>query len=203
MPGTSSFLVLVHNTGNTEDSYTATIAGVSGPVLASLQGLDGSATQTIPLFRLPGLSSGAILLNATVTAGNDPGSITVRVQSTTNAAMTALVTASASAQMPVNPNSNTNVAATTIALASSPNPAKASQIITLTATVAATSGNVAPTGTVTFFIDGTAQSAVGLIVTNGQAQATFSTSTLTPGVRTRSRPLTMEAICSPPASRIE
>ena len=280
VPGTTSFLLMVDNTGNTEDSYSATITGVSGPVLASLQGLDGSATQTIPLFRLPGLSSGAILLNATVTAGSKPGLITVRVQSTTNAAMTTEVTASVSAQMiattttlqvspasatsgqpvtftatvepaagsavptgtitflvdgaaeppvslqsmggvasanlvlaslgvgshqvsaiysgdatfststsassdlTVNPNSNTNLAATTTALRESPNPAAASQIITFTATAAAASGNVAPTGTVTFFIDGTAQSPVGLIVTNGQAQATLSTSTLAAGTHT-------------------
>src|SRR5262249_9154505 len=62
VPGTSSFVLLVHNTGNTEDSYTATITGSAGPITASLTGLDGSPAQTIPVFRLPGLSTGAILL---------------------------------------------------------------------------------------------------------------------------------------------
>ena len=36
VPGTSSFLLLVNNTGNTEDAYTATIMGTSGPVTANL-----------------------------------------------------------------------------------------------------------------------------------------------------------------------
>src|SRR5581483_5614469 len=62
IPGTSSFLLLVDNTGNTEDTYTATILGTDGPVTAQLVGLDGRPTQAVPLFRLPGLASGALLL---------------------------------------------------------------------------------------------------------------------------------------------
>jgi hypothetical protein len=76
VPGTS-FLVLVHNTGNTEDSYTATITGTTGPVTATLTGLDGMPTQTVPLFRLPGLSTGALVLNTGLAAA---GTGTVRVQ---------------------------------------------------------------------------------------------------------------------------
>src|SRR3954454_20706942 len=38
-PGMATFLLMVHNTGNTEDSYTAAIIGVNGPVTASLVGL--------------------------------------------------------------------------------------------------------------------------------------------------------------------
>jgi hypothetical protein len=88
----ASFLVLVGNTGNTEDEYTATITGVSGPVTASLNGLDGQPTQTIPVFRLPGLSTGALLLNVTLT-GFAEGAVTIRVQSRTNPAVTTTVTA--------------------------------------------------------------------------------------------------------------
>ena len=61
-PGTATFLLMVQNTGNTEDSYSATIIGANGPVTATLIGLDGSPTQSIPTFRLPGLSTGAIEL---------------------------------------------------------------------------------------------------------------------------------------------
>ena len=47
-PGPASFLLTVQNTGNTEDAYTATIIGTSGPFTASLVGLDGSPTQIDP-----------------------------------------------------------------------------------------------------------------------------------------------------------
>jgi uncharacterized repeat protein (TIGR01451 family) len=96
VPGTSSFLLLVHNTGNTEDSYTATITGTNGPVRASLDGLNGQPTQTIPLFRLPGLSTGAILLNADL-AHTGQGTVTVRVQSQSDPSMVAAPTATVSA----------------------------------------------------------------------------------------------------------
>lgn len=57
-PGMATFLLMVQNTGNTEDSYSATIVGENGPVTATLVGLDGSPTQAIPTFILPGLSTG-------------------------------------------------------------------------------------------------------------------------------------------------
>jgi hypothetical protein len=57
-PGMATFLLMVDNTGNTEDSFSATIMGANGPVTATLVGLDGSPTQSIPIFRLPGLSTG-------------------------------------------------------------------------------------------------------------------------------------------------
>ena len=78
VPGTASFLLRVENTGNTEDAYTAVIMGSDGPVTASLDGLDGQPTQTIPLFRLPGLATGAILLHADLEALGR-GTVTVRV----------------------------------------------------------------------------------------------------------------------------
>ena len=57
-PGPATLLLDVSNTGNTEGTYSATILGTSGPVMASLVGLDGNPTGSIPLFRLPGLSTG-------------------------------------------------------------------------------------------------------------------------------------------------
>jgi uncharacterized membrane protein len=83
VPGATSFLMQVNNTGNTEDSYSATIIGTSGPVTASLVGLDGQPTQSVPLFILPGLSTGAILLQVNET-GTAQGTVTVLVQSLTN-----------------------------------------------------------------------------------------------------------------------
>ena len=80
--GKVTFLLMVHNTGNTEDSYSATIIGVNGPVTATLVGLDGSPTQSIPTFILPGLSTGAIELEADVSAVGQ-GAVTVQVKSLT------------------------------------------------------------------------------------------------------------------------
>ena len=82
-PGMATFLLNVNNTGNTEDAYTATITGSNGPVTATLMGLDGQPTQSIPVFRLPGLSSGAILLQASL-AALGTGTVTVQVKSLDN-----------------------------------------------------------------------------------------------------------------------
>ena len=173
IPGTTSFLLLVNNTGNTEDSYTASITGSSGPVAANLMGLDGNPTQSIPLFRLPGLSTGAILIQTDLSAFGT-GTVSVNVTSLSNSALTASETATVSAAL----------IATNTQLVVSPNPATVGQTVTLTAIVAPNSGNGTPTGTVTFSIDGKAQPAVDLIVTNGIARASFSTSTLTQGTHT-------------------
>ncbi|HEY2784103.1 MAG TPA: transglutaminase domain-containing protein [Fimbriiglobus sp.] len=83
IPGTADFLLLVNNTGNTEDAYSATITGTTGPVSASLAGLDGLVTQTIPIFRLPGLSGGAIVIHSTLLSAG-LGTVTVKIQSLNN-----------------------------------------------------------------------------------------------------------------------
>lgn len=92
-PGAASFLLLVRNTGNTEDAYQADIVGSSGPVTASLNGLDGQPAQSVPTFRLPGLSTAAIVFNAILTAPGQ-GEVSVRVGSLSDAAIadTALAT---------------------------------------------------------------------------------------------------------------
>ena len=66
--------------------------------------------------------------------------------------------------------------ATTTTLTAAPNPSIPGISVTFTATVAAASGT--PTGTITFSIDGVAQAPVKLTLFNGQAQASFSTSSL-------------------------
>jgi len=95
LPGTSNFLVVVNNIGNIEDAYTATITGTSGPVTAQLMGLDGSLTDTIPIFRLPGLATGELLL-VTNLKTRGVGTVTVQITSLTNAKITATVKATIS-----------------------------------------------------------------------------------------------------------
>ncbi|MDZ4848108.1 MAG: dockerin type I domain-containing protein [Pirellulaceae bacterium] len=92
-PGTASFLLRVDNLGNLEDQYTATILSKSGPVTASLVGLDGRAAQSIPLFRLPGLASGAILLS-TALGDFGQGEVTVQIRSLTDNTIVSEATAS-------------------------------------------------------------------------------------------------------------
>jgi hypothetical protein len=91
-PGTASFVLFVNNTGNTDDSYRISIIGKSGPITASLVGLDGSPTQTIPVFRLPGLSSGAIVVKAHL-ASLEQGTVTVQVTSLDHAGITSTAVA--------------------------------------------------------------------------------------------------------------
>lgn len=91
-PGSASFVLLVKNTGNREDSFMATITGGSGQANGSLTGLDGKLTRTVPLFRLPGLSTGALILPATLTDFGQ-GSVTVEVRSLSDSSLTAFATA--------------------------------------------------------------------------------------------------------------
>ena len=79
-PGAVSFILRVNNAGNTEDSYTATIMGTDGPITAQLMGLDGQPTQSISIFRLPGLSSGTIVLQTNL-ASIGQGKVTVEITS--------------------------------------------------------------------------------------------------------------------------
>jgi hypothetical protein len=67
--------------------------------------------------------------------------------------------------------------ATTTALTASPNPATVGQTVTLTATVAETSGSGVPTGSVTFY-DGTTSLGTGTL---SSGSATYSTSSLAVG----------------------
>jgi len=99
LPGTEDFLLFVENTGNTEDAYVASITGTTGSLGASLIGLDGLPAQSVPTFRLPGLSQGAILVRANANAGL--GSVTVQVQSLNNPSLTVNATATLNVAEPV------------------------------------------------------------------------------------------------------
>jgi len=101
-PGTATFDLLVDNTGNSQDSYTATIVGTSGPVTATLVGLDGSPTRSIPFFILPGLSGGQIELQTDLSAVGQ-GTVTVEVESLTNGAIVATAMATVGTSVTVAP----------------------------------------------------------------------------------------------------
>ncbi|RLJ16827.1 hypothetical protein DJ031_15245 [bacterium endosymbiont of Escarpia laminata] len=91
--GDGAFLVLVQNSGNSEDVYSAAITGTGGAIsAASLDGLDGQPTQSIPSFRLPGLATGAILLNVSLSSFGE-GTVDVTIHSQSNALISGTVTA--------------------------------------------------------------------------------------------------------------
>jgi hypothetical protein len=104
-PGAASFLLQVHNTGNAEDAYSAEITGTSSPVSAALLGPDGSSTQNVPLFRLPGLATGAILLNTTLMA-QGTGTVTVTVTSLNAPGTSVTATATLRTPQPPPPTDN-------------------------------------------------------------------------------------------------
>ena len=81
-PGAKNFLIKVKNTGNVEDAYSATISQVTGPVSASLEGLDGNPAQTIPVFRLPALADGSLNLGLSLNAAGT-GIVKVLIASNT------------------------------------------------------------------------------------------------------------------------
>ncbi|MEZ6088875.1 MAG: dockerin type I domain-containing protein [Pirellulaceae bacterium] len=91
-PGNAQFLLIVENIGNLEDEYTASIVSTSGPISASLNGPDGQPTQTIPLFILPGLSTGVIVLDTEMAAFGE-GKVTVQVRSLTDGSIVSQDTA--------------------------------------------------------------------------------------------------------------
>ncbi|MCA9156934.1 MAG: DUF11 domain-containing protein, partial [Planctomycetales bacterium] len=64
----------------------------TGPITANLVGLRGESTQSVPLFILPGLSRGAILLNAELLSAG-MGTITVMVKSLTDDSVSTEITA--------------------------------------------------------------------------------------------------------------
>jgi uncharacterized membrane protein len=168
--GSTTFTLLVNNTGNVQDSYTATIIGTSGPVAASLTGLDGTPTQTIPIFILPGLSTGALALPITLT-GAGSGTVTVQVTSLSNPALSTAVTATV-----VTAGSSTTGATTTTVTSDQPGGSSYGQTVTFTAVVAGSGGT--PAGSVRLQIDG---SDVGAPVDLVNGTASFSTSSLTAG----------------------
>ena len=84
------FPLIVQNIGSVQDTYTAAITNTTGNIQSNLVNLDGTFTQQIPRFILPGLATGQVYLNA---SGTPPGSVTVTITSLTNPSITATATA--------------------------------------------------------------------------------------------------------------
>jgi hypothetical protein len=161
--GPTSFSMLVNNLGNLDDSYTATITGTTGNIAASLIGLDGLPTQSIPLFDLPGLSTGQLQLETNLAAGKQ-GTVTVTISDANG-----LVSSSTATVNIASPTTTTTVTS------DHPSGSTYGQSVEFTATI---SGGISgtPTGSVQFEIDGTD---VGMPVTVVGGTAEFTTSMLT------------------------
>jgi uncharacterized membrane protein len=167
-PGATSFLLQVNNTGNTEDSYSATITGTTGPITASLIGLDGQPAQSVPLFILPGLAQGAILLDV---SGASPGqgTVTVTIQSLTNSSESTTATATLNVGTPVQMQlaMSANSGLTTVEAATAP-------ITGSLLTAAVPNGNT-PATDIVYTV--TTVPANGPLLLNGQALAVGGTFT--------------------------
>jgi uncharacterized membrane protein len=165
-PGAVSFQLVVNNTGNVEDGYTAVITGTTGPITVSLIGPDGQPTQSIPEFHLPGLAAGGILLQGRVTA-QGTGTVTVQVRSLSDGTIRATATAQVTA---------TSAGYSTMTtLTTSANPAAFGQPVTFTALVTQAVDREIPTGQVTF-LDGSTTLGTGTLDTQGRA--TYTTTAL-------------------------
>ena len=91
-PGAATMLLQIQNTGTTQDSYTATILSTSGPVSqVSIIDITGLNVQTTSPFILPGVTSGELAVNATLT-GNSSGTVTVKITSQSDPTITATAT---------------------------------------------------------------------------------------------------------------
>jgi len=156
--GPTTFLLMVNNTGNVQDSYSATITGSTGPITASLMGLDGQPTQTIPIFILPGLSTGAIMVQANLTASAS-ASVTVQV--------VALDQPNESSSSTADINFSSQEATTTAVTSNDQAGSTYGQTVTFTATVSASSGT--PTGQVQFELDGSDYGTPVTLTTGGMA----------------------------------
>ncbi len=164
VPGSSSFILLVNNTGNSQDSYAATIMGTTGPVTATLMGLDGLPTQTIPTFILPGFSTGAIMLEISLSSVGQ-GTVTVQVNSLTQPNESASVTATVKTG-PTPTWSRLSVPFITYGTAS----------VTLSGEIAGP-GSTIPSGDVTITLDGVTATAA-IDPSTGDFSANFNTAAL-------------------------
>jgi uncharacterized protein (TIGR03437 family) len=88
-PGPATLLLQIQNTGSIQDTYVATIVSTSGPITASLVDITGQSVQTTSPFILPGTAQGELVVNAILTGTTTDGTVTVKITSQTNAAITA------------------------------------------------------------------------------------------------------------------
>ncbi len=164
-PGSTSFVLMVQNSGTSVDSYSATITGSSGPVSADLTGLTGESTQSIPTFYVPALGTGAIVLNVNSSAALQ-GTVTVQVASLSDPSESTSVTAILT---------NT-IAAPAFSNLSAPTITYGTATTALSGQIAAP-GSTIPSGNVSITLNGVIMTAP--IDTNtGDFSAVFSTATL-------------------------
>ena len=135
-------------------TFTATVATGSGtgtPTGTVTFTIDGAAQTPVPLQVVGGVDQASLPAISTLTGGSH----------TIEATFSGDDTFSSSTAQPL--TQAVNPIASTITLSSSaPNGSSFGQAVTFTATVASSSGTRVPTGTVTFTIDGTAQTPVPL-----------------------------------------
>jgi hypothetical protein len=175
----------VTNDFATPPVLTFTPAGGGGTLSGTLTASPNLA-YTIEIFSNP----------SAPTAGQEQGAtfiqdVTVHTDGSGNGAFSLLLPAGFYTATATDPNGNTSefssavgahgLPATMTSVSSSLNPSTVGQQVTFTAIVTAPGFTGTPTGTVTFTIDGQAQTPVALSVVGGVDEAQFVTSTLTPG----------------------
>jgi hypothetical protein len=101
------FALNVQNTGSVEDTYAAVITNSTGTIQANLVNLDGTPTQQVPQFIVPGQATGQLYLNA---SGTPPGSVTVTITSITDPTITATAKAYICQNCPQAPIANAGLA---------------------------------------------------------------------------------------------
>ena len=133
--------------------------------------VDGQAQTPVPVSVVGGVDEAQFAMS-TLTAG----------QHTVTAAYSGDANVSPSTgSLPTQTVTSPSLHATTTTVTSSLDPSTVGQPVTFTAVVAAPGLQGTPTGTVTFTIDGQAQTPVSLAVVGGMDEAQFVTSTLTAG----------------------
>jgi Bacterial Ig-like domain (group 3) len=133
--------------------------------------IDGQA-QTPVALSVVGSADEVHYVTSTLAAGQH--SVTAAYSGDTNVGPS-------SGSLPTQTVTSTSLSSTTTTLTSSANPSTPGQQVTFTAVVTAAGFSGTPTGTVTFAIDGQAQTPVALSVVGGVDEAQFVTSTLTVG----------------------
>lgn len=83
--------LVVNNLGNVEEQFVATIAGTSGPIVASMNGLEDPVSTSAP-FIIPPLGSAVLYVDAQLTEAT-PGTVTVEVTSVNDASRRSEATA--------------------------------------------------------------------------------------------------------------
>jgi hypothetical protein len=162
-------------------TFTALVspaAGTGTPTGSITFTIDGTAAATVPL-QVVGGSDQAIYSTSTLAPGTH--TIVATYSGDSTFAGSATQQATETIKSPTQPG---NPQATSTTLVSSASPSDVGASVTFTATVAPTNGAGAPTGSVTFTIDGVAQRSVPLRMVGGHDQATFSTATLAAGTHT-------------------